>query len=1217
MTTIRSLFSVRRPLDRPIEKVIDYYASDEKRLAAEIEEYEVTENVETCFRKFLEVYDAGVRRGEVTETGVWVSGFYGSGKSSFTKYLGFALDPTCKVGGRSFLDLLCDRLNSMDVKALLKAIASRYPTAVVMLDLGSEQLAETAAAPVSTVLYWKVLQWAGFSKEKKLAQLELTLERQGKLDEFKAAYRKKFNEDWDKIHNDPLIGVARAAQVVPAFLPKEFATPEAFRQLRFEEGISIRDRAETMLQIARRRTGCQNVLFLIDETGQYVAPRGELILNLDGLARNFKELGQGKVWIVATGQQTLAEIVERAAHNSAELNKLRDRFPIGISLDARDIREITYRRLLTKSPEGERWLRDRFGREGQALLTHTRLQGTVLFKGDPDADTFTRLYPFLPQHFDLLLELIRTLARSTGGIGLRSAIRVIQDLLVDASRVLPAATTKVADRSTGTLVGADDFYDTLRADIAKVLPHIVAGVDKVTGAFRNDALAIRVAKAIAALQPIEGFPRTAENIAALLYTGCGAPSLLEPVQEVLRRLVAAKECGIIEDPKEGGYLFLSEKVKPLRDKRNSHTPSGADLNHLRAQLLQAVLDPPPSARLENMKEVKGGVRIGRTPILGEDADVQFRLEAVDANGFAERRTSLLTETNTAEYANGIAWLVTFPEEVDDLLVEACRSERILSPNSERDADRDVAQFLRAERRQLETSKERAQKLMKQALLDGTFIFRAGPLPVTEAGETIEAAARMILGRAAAAIFPHFHLVPIRPGTEVAARFLAVERLDRMPREHDPLGLVVLRAGKPAINTAHPALAEVLRAFGERIEQSGTGRLQGNALQDLFAEPPYGWSKDATRYLFAALLAAGEVELHTAAGILKTSGPLAVEAMKSTVAFNRVGVSRRDGRPPLEALDRAAARLQEMFGKEVLPLEDNISRAVRAYVPELMEQIGALPDRLRLLGLAGEARAQALLETCADLLKGDASEAAARLGGAQCAMPADAKWARAVTECLRQAGEADVQAARAIRSGLADLVQMFPATAQGLLTEEEAATLSEAFTSESIHERLPGLRGALTSIAGRICDRYAERRQGYVRALEDALTALEAMPEWGQIQPEDREEIAGRFIVGDLPETAAPGRELSLLRMILAREAGLPQLKMDAENEVRRRIPPLPLPGMEPPPGEEETVDVSELLPADTLKTPADLDSWLARVRGRLLALIRTNKNVRIASGPRS
>jgi hypothetical protein len=102
-----------------------------------------------------------------------------------------------------------------------------------------------------------------------------------------------------------------------------------------------------------------------------VAPRQELILNLDGFARNAKELGHGKVWVVATGQQTLAEILEKAAYNSAELNKLRDRFPIAINLDARDIREITYRRLLTKSPDAARQLKEDFAEFGQALLTHT------------------------------------------------------------------------------------------------------------------------------------------------------------------------------------------------------------------------------------------------------------------------------------------------------------------------------------------------------------------------------------------------------------------------------------------------------------------------------------------------------------------------------------------------------------------------------------------------------------------------------------------------------------------------------------------------------------------------------------------------------------------------------------------------------------------------------------------------------------------------------
>ena len=76
------------------------------------------------------------------------------------------------------------------------------------------------------------------------------------------------------------------------------------------------------------------------------------------------------------------------------------------------------------------------GSMGKALATNTCLEGAALFKAELSEETFIRLYPFLPQHFDLLLELVRVLASSTGGIGLRSAIRVIQDLLVDASHVL-------------------------------------------------------------------------------------------------------------------------------------------------------------------------------------------------------------------------------------------------------------------------------------------------------------------------------------------------------------------------------------------------------------------------------------------------------------------------------------------------------------------------------------------------------------------------------------------------------------------------------------------------------------------------------------------------------------------------------------------------------------------------------------------------------------
>lgn len=441
----------------------------------------------------------------------------------------------------------------------------------------------------------------------------------------------------------------------------------------------------------------------------------------------------------------------------------------------------------------------------------------------------------------------------------------------------------------------DDFYDTLRVDIGKVLPHVVTSVDRVGQVFASELLTIRVAKAVAALQPIETFPRSADNLAALLYPELGSGSLIDDVRQALQQILNEKECGLIEDPQSGGFVFLSEGVKPLRDKRNTYVPTSGECARVRSEILRTLFDPQPSARLEGVKEVKAAVKVGKTPIVGDRADLDIRLEFVAAGSWEKRRSDLLSETNTqTELRNSVVWLVRQEEQVDDLLPEIVRSEQVVSdPNLEHEADRDVAQFLRAERRLAETSREQAGKVLEKALLDGTLFFRGKPTPGAEAGQTIEAAARTVLGKAAKDVFPHFHLVPIHPLTNAAARFLGVERFDRITNEIDPLGLVSKKGGAPRVDVNHHALAEVVRAFRSKAEESGSGRLQGNVLQDLFSSAPYGWSKDAVRYLFAGLLVAGEIELHTSGGVVKTSGPLAVEAMKSTMSFKRIGVSERN------------------------------------------------------------------------------------------------------------------------------------------------------------------------------------------------------------------------------------------------------------------------------------------------------------------------------------
>src|SRR5262249_14206818 len=182
--TIRNLFDPQKDIYRNIEKVITYSASQEDRLRAEIAEYIVTEHIEEEFLKLLDKMQLAMESGGENEIGVWVSGFYGSGKSSFTKYLGLAFDNGTQIDGDPFIKRLQDRMNKPQPKALLDTVARRFPAEVVLLDLAGEMLAGATLAEVSSVLYFKVLQWAGYSRNLKVFALELRLKKDGRFGEF-------------------------------------------------------------------------------------------------------------------------------------------------------------------------------------------------------------------------------------------------------------------------------------------------------------------------------------------------------------------------------------------------------------------------------------------------------------------------------------------------------------------------------------------------------------------------------------------------------------------------------------------------------------------------------------------------------------------------------------------------------------------------------------------------------------------------------------------------------------------------------------------------------------------------------------------------------------------------------------------------------------------------------------------------------------------------
>src|SRR5258708_29420483 len=112
---------------------------------------------------------------------------------------------------------------------------------------------------------------------------------------------------WKEVHNQALVANPISARLASEFYPRLFPKPEDFQNISLHVSKSEITRTTEMVDLIRRKSGKTNIIFIIDEVGQYVSAKPNLILNLDGLAKNLKQIGGGRVWIFATAQQTLTQ----------------------------------------------------------------------------------------------------------------------------------------------------------------------------------------------------------------------------------------------------------------------------------------------------------------------------------------------------------------------------------------------------------------------------------------------------------------------------------------------------------------------------------------------------------------------------------------------------------------------------------------------------------------------------------------------------------------------------------------------------------------------------------------------------------------------------------------------------------------------------------------------------------------------------------------------
>ncbi|MCL4264723.1 MAG: BREX system P-loop protein BrxC [Anaerolineae bacterium] len=1125
MTQIRTLFDPAKDIYRTIEKVITYNASQEARLKAEVMEYIVTDSIEDQLERLLSRMDVAMEVGGQHEVGVWVSGFYGSGKSSFTKYLGLALDETVQVDGIPFLKHLQDRLNRPTTKALLGSVARKYPTAVVLLDLASEMLAGATMEDVSTVLYYKVLQWAGYSQNLKVAALERRLQKDGRYHEFTDRIAQDAGVPWSEVRNDPLVIDSLIPEIAHDLYPTLFKTPTAFNTetadiVRFEN-----ERVQEMINIVRETTGKKHMIFIIDEVGQYVGARPNLILNLDGLSKNLKQLGNGQVWIMGTAQQTLTEDDPRAAFNSPELYKLKDRFPILIDLESKDIKEICYRRLLGKSPTGEQMLGKLFDQHGQALRHNTRLQDARYYDADFDRQTFINLYPFLPAHFEILLHLLGALAKSTGGIGLRSAIKVIQDILIEGTN----HHDPVANQSVGWLATTVTLYDALEKDIGRAYPTIHKAVGKALVRFTHSALHQEVAKTVAVLQILGNMPITVQNVTSLMQPTVTASSRREQVETAVQEMT---NDGLVPfGEKDGGLCFFSEKLNDIDQERALLPLRTIETRRIQNEALRNLFTPLPSTRLHGSLAVTAGLKTTAgnlvSSIVGERETIQMQAEFVPPADYDQTRTRLVDESrqHTARYT--ICLLGRTDPQIDALLGEIYRA-RTIAERRRTDPDQEVREYCTGQLDRATTLEGEVQRLLKNSLRQGSFVFRGQITAVDGLDQDVREAARKLLSTVAQQVFERYDEAPERADTALAEKFLRIDNLRAITKALDPLELVQMSGGIPSIKSEHKALLSI-RDYLDR-----NGSMEGKTLTNHFTDAPFGWSPDTLRYLVAGLLVAGEIKLKKDGRDITVKGQQAIEALRTNNSFKDVGVALRDTRPSNEVLARAAQRLTELTGDSVIPLEDEISKTATRHFPRFQHRFGPLAEKLRHHHLPGADAVAALNDELADVLLTDASDAPQRLGGETSTLYENLRWANRVDVAFEKGLEKTVEKLRQSVKGIQELPDTgIPGQLRADLAEE-LELLAQRLGQDTFYEYAADLNSLSTTLQARIRDAAAQLAAAQQARLKEMQQTLQQLPDWAELTQAEQYATLGQLEM----LLITPTQDLAGLKELLNQEYNL-------------------------------------------------------------------------------
>ena len=543
-------------IDRKINGVVKVDQDANDVLVQELNEYVITKELKKHFITFFNNYGESFDE-KTADIGVWISGFFGSGKSHFLKILSYIL-ANKEVDGVKTVERFRNKFEDDPATFMLIDKATRGETDTILFNIDIEGSINKDATAVLRVFAKMFYNYLGFyGEDLKVAKLEQFIDKQGKTEEFRKVFEEKNGQPWLETRDAFAFWEDDIVETLQQVLGmSEEASRNWFNGTETVE-MSIAQLVSEIKDYVNTKPDNFRLLFMIDEVGQYIGSNTDHLINLQSLVEKIGSECEGKVWVVCTGQEALDEIIKT---RQDEFSRIQARFKTRLSLSSASADEVIQKRILAKNSEAEKKLTEVYNANDSVLrnlLQFNKDDALLDIRGYETAGDFVRNFPFVPYQF-ILMQKVFSEIRKHGNAGKhlsggeRSMLSGFQE-----------AAQKIENKDEYSIAPFYLFYDTvhtfLDGAIRRVIERCQTAADEDRGIKPQDVDVLKLLYLIRYLD--NDVKSTLDSIVILMADNINMDKIQmrEQVRESLDRLLSQNYIGRTGNT----YNFLTDEEQDI------------------------------------------------------------------------------------------------------------------------------------------------------------------------------------------------------------------------------------------------------------------------------------------------------------------------------------------------------------------------------------------------------------------------------------------------------------------------------------------------------------------------------------------------------------------------------------------------------------------------------------------------------------------------------